>query len=70
MFIQEDDLKLNDWQFSQRKYLPYKVKKTLAKYIQMDTTRRNISMIQQNRTKWQYICEIKYMSFQKSEEDE
>lgn len=30
MFIQEDDLKLNDWQFSQRKYLPYKVKKTLA----------------------------------------
>lgn len=41
-----------------------------AKYMQMDTTRRNISMIQQNRTKWQYICEIKYMSFQKSEEDE
>ena len=30
MFIQEDDLKLNDWQFSQRKYLPYTAKKTLA----------------------------------------
>ncbi len=23
MFIQEDDLKLNDWQFSQRKYTVY-----------------------------------------------
>lgn len=26
MFIKEDDLKLNDWQFAQRKYLPYDVK--------------------------------------------
>lgn len=23
MFIKEDDLKLNEWQFSQRKFLPY-----------------------------------------------
>lgn len=30
MFIQEDDLKLNAWQFSQRKYLPYEIKQTLA----------------------------------------
>lgn len=26
MYIKEDDLKLNDWQFSQRKYLPYEAK--------------------------------------------
>lgn len=30
MFYQEDDLKLNDWQFSQRKYLPYDVKLRLS----------------------------------------
>lgn len=26
MYIKEDDLKLNEWQFSQRKYLPYEIK--------------------------------------------
>lgn len=26
MFIKEDDLKLNEWQFSQRKFLPYEIK--------------------------------------------
>lgn len=26
MFIREDDLKLNSWQFSQRKYLPWDMK--------------------------------------------
>lgn len=26
MYIKEDDLKLNEWQFAQRKYLPYEVK--------------------------------------------
>lgn len=30
MFIQEDDLKLNNWQFAQRKYLPYEVKLRLT----------------------------------------
>lgn len=30
MFIQEDDLKLNAWQFAQRKYLPYEVKLKLT----------------------------------------
>lgn len=30
MYIQEDDLKLNDWQFSQRKYLPYETKLRLT----------------------------------------
>ena len=30
MFIQEDDLKLNAWQFAQRKYLPYEVKLRLT----------------------------------------
>ncbi len=30
MYIKEDDLKLNDWQFSQRKYLPYDVKLKLT----------------------------------------
>lgn len=30
MFIKEDDLKLNDWQFAQRKYLPYDVKLRLT----------------------------------------
>ena len=30
MFIKEDDLKLNEWQFSQRKFLPYEVKTKLA----------------------------------------
>lgn len=30
MFIQEDDLKLNDWQFAQRKFLPYEVKLKLT----------------------------------------
>lgn len=30
MFIQEDDLKLNEWQFSQRKYLPYETKLRLT----------------------------------------
>lgn len=30
MFIKEDDLKLNDWQFSQRKYLPYETKLRLS----------------------------------------
>lgn len=31
MYIKEDDLKLNEWQFSQRKYLPYEVKLNLTK---------------------------------------
>lgn len=31
MYIMEDDLKLNAWQFSQRKYLPYEMKVKLAK---------------------------------------
>ena len=31
MFIKEDDLKLNDWQFSQRKYLPWETKLHLTK---------------------------------------
>lgn len=31
MFIKEDDLKLNAWQFSQRKYLPWEVKLKLTK---------------------------------------
>lgn len=31
MFIKEDDLKLNDWQFSQRKYLPWEIKLKLSK---------------------------------------
>lgn len=31
MYIKEDDLKLNEWQFSQRKYLPYEVKLKLTK---------------------------------------
>lgn len=31
MFIKEDDLKLNDWQFSQRKYLPWEIKLNLTK---------------------------------------
>lgn len=30
MFIKEDDLKLNEWQFSQRKFLPYEIKTRLA----------------------------------------
>lgn len=30
MYIQEDDLKLNDWQFAQRKYLPYETKLRLT----------------------------------------
>ncbi len=30
MFIKEDDLKLNDWQFSQRKYLPWEAKLKLT----------------------------------------
>lgn len=30
MFIQEDDLKLKDWQFSQRKYLPWDTKLRLS----------------------------------------
>lgn len=30
MYIMEDDLKLNDWQFSQRKYLPYEIKIKLS----------------------------------------
>lgn len=30
MFIKEDDLKLNEWQFSQRKYLPYETKLKLT----------------------------------------
>lgn len=30
MFIKEDDLKLNEWQFSQRKYLPYETKLLLT----------------------------------------
>lgn len=30
MFIQEDDLKLNEWEFAQRKYLPYPVKLKLT----------------------------------------
>lgn len=30
MYIQEDDLKLNAWQFSQRKYLPYEIKIRLS----------------------------------------
>lgn len=31
IYIQEDDLKLNDWQFSQRKFLPYETKLILTK---------------------------------------
>lgn len=31
MFIKEDDLKLNEWQFSQRKYLPWETKLQLTK---------------------------------------
>lgn len=31
MFIKEKDLKLNDWQFSQRKYLPWETKLRLTK---------------------------------------
>ena len=31
MFIKEDDLKLNDWQFGQRKYLPWEIKLQLTK---------------------------------------
>lgn len=31
MYIKEDDLKLNEWQFSQRKYLPYDAKLQLSK---------------------------------------
>ena len=31
MYIKEDDLKLNEWQFSQRKYLPYEVKLKLSR---------------------------------------
>ena len=31
MFIKEDDLKLNEWQFSQRKYLPYETKLILSR---------------------------------------
>ena len=31
MFIKEDDLKLNEWQFSQRKFLPYEIKPNLLK---------------------------------------
>ena len=30
MFIKEDDLKLNAWQFSQRKYLPWEMKQKLT----------------------------------------
>lgn len=30
MYIKEDDLKLNEWQFSQRKYLPYEIKIRLS----------------------------------------
>lgn len=30
MYIQEDDLKLNDWQFAQRKYLPWEIKLKLT----------------------------------------
>lgn len=30
MYIREDDLNLNEWQFSQRKYLPYEVKLKLT----------------------------------------
>ena len=30
MYIQEDDLKLSAWQFSQRKYLPYEIKIRLS----------------------------------------
>lgn len=30
MYIQENDLKLNDWQFAQRKYLPYETKLRLT----------------------------------------
>lgn len=30
MFIMDDDLKLNDWQFAQRKYLPYEAKVMLS----------------------------------------
>lgn len=26
MYILQDELKLNEWQFSQRKYLPYEIK--------------------------------------------
>ena len=31
VFIKEDDLKLNDWQFGQRKYLPWEIKLQLTK---------------------------------------
>lgn len=31
MFIREDDLKLNEWQFSQRKYLPWEMKLKLSR---------------------------------------
>lgn len=31
MYIREDDLKLNSWQFSQRKYLPWEAKQKLTK---------------------------------------
>ena len=30
MYILQDELKLNEWQFSQRKYLPYEMKVKLA----------------------------------------
>ena len=30
MYILQDELKLNEWQFSQRKYLPYEIKVKLA----------------------------------------
>lgn len=31
MFIKENDLKINEWQFSQRKYLPWETKLQLTK---------------------------------------
>lgn len=31
MYIPKEDLKLNDWQFSQRKYLPYEIKLKLSR---------------------------------------
>ena len=30
MYIMDDELKLQDWEFSQRKYLPYEVKLCLT----------------------------------------
>lgn len=46
MFIKEDDLKLNGWQFAQRKYLPYETKLKLT-----ETRRKFLSLKQEQRNR-------------------